>query len=868
LFRKAIIVIVVLLYPFFSQAQVSREKKALKFIEKHRYSSAYVLLKKALAKDSGNVKAKYVFAEYYRRPKNQDYHLDSAYKFIRRAMDSWKEVSPRERAKLEKFPIDSSRLAAFQSEIERSAFEEAKTINTEQAYEHYIIFYPSSSHKGAAVALRDKVSFEAVVTENTPNAFLSFLSKYPSSEYASAAKQRYDYLIFQEGTRDRNLEAYASYLKANPHSPYRVEVEQNIFEIMTADGSPESFEGYLTQYPRGYFSKRAKDLLFHLLTQEQRNLYPEFPQSDSLSRVEELDEMFLIPFMQKEKFGLINVTGRVVIEPAIEELDPRYLCGNISDDIIVLPGRLATKDGTIILKEDVESLDDLGSGFLLAELSNGNINILHKSGFVFPEQNVQNARVVAGKFISILKDDHWGLFTLAGRRILENKFQGIDAIGNVLVLQVDDKFTLTTVPSLAATANNEKGRYTDAFDEVKQILTDKVWIREKEFEGILDQKLEIFVKMDTHKISPSYFGVVATSARGFSTFNEFGEESEVFQKIQVVKPWVAARNASGWMLYDPHLRIAKSVSYDSVSIHGPYAVGIKKDGIEIHIQNRPENLLILPPQDKIEYLPGSDSSTYLVVQRDKKWTVYGSKGEKLFTAGYERIQSAGSGLFIVSNKEKKGLVNSTGKVLLPVEYDAIGSALNGPVSLLKSMKFGLFDHRTKRLIKPEFEKNIVKYNPQVFSVYKNGLWGFIGADNKPMGKVEYQEIVHWTDSVALLRTNDQWSFYDIYARKPVMENVKSYSVIRNTPGEKLFIVNQNGESGVLSNRDGIIIPLKFSDIVNVGSQDNPVYFTEKHVPEASLFVVIYYNAQGQFLRKDVYEQDEYDRIYCNRKKQS
>jgi hypothetical protein len=41
-----------------------------------------------------------------------------------------------------------------------------------------------------------------------------------------------------------------------------------------------------------------------------------------------------------------------------------------------------------------------------------------------------------------------------------------------------------------------------------------------------------------------------------------------------------------------------------------------------------------------------------------------------------------------------------------------------------------------------------------------------------------------------------------------------------------------------------------------------MYFTEKHVEEASIFVVIYYNSEGKLLRKEIYDQDDYEKIYC------
>jgi hypothetical protein len=44
----------------------------------------------------------------------------------------------------------------------------------------------------------------------------------------------------------------------------------------------------------------------------------------------------------------------------------------------------------------------------------------------------------------------------------------------------------------------------------------------------------------------------------------------------------------------------------------------------------------------------------------------------------------------------------------------------------------------------------------------------------------------------------------------------------------------------------------------------PLYFTEKQVEEAGIYVVIYYDKDGRQLRKQVFETDEYEKIYCTR----
>ena len=42
-----------------------------------------------------------------------------------------------------------------------------------------------------------------------------------------------------------------------------------------------------------------------------------------------------------------------------------------------------------------------------------------------------------------------------------------------------------------------------------------------------------------------------------------------------------------------------------------------------------------------------------------------------------------------------------------------------------------------------------------------------------------------------------------------------------------------------------------------------MYFAEKYIIEADFYVVIYYDATGKILRKQIFtEAEEYDKIYC------
>jgi hypothetical protein len=826
-------------------------------MDKKRYNSAFILLRKSLAKDSANVAAEFVLSRYYILPQNADFQLDSAYRYVNRALRHWKLLPDRSRKMLSKFPVDSVALIEQRQEVEAKAFEMARGLNNEEAYDRFIGTFVHAREVPLARQLQEKVAFEKAGAMNTHTAFLDYITRYPNSEFRSQAQKKYDRLLFEFSTDDNTVEAYTSYLNQHPQTPYRREVEKNIFEISTADGSLEAFERFLTTYPKSFFADQARSMLHHLHL-EDSIAAEDGSAVDTSSSV----RPFLIPFLQGTKFGFMSQHGEVIIPAEYDELDEGYLCGNIREDVIVLKGQVLTSEGKLLFEGGVSSLDDLGHGFLLAGLNEGGFRILHKAGYVVPEKNIDDAKLLNGKMLALKKGALWGLFTLTGRKLLDYECQDITAIGDVFIIKVNDKFTLSTLSSLAAIANAEKGKFTEAFDEVRKSFDDNIWIRLNKFEGVLDPRLQILVKVDTHQVAPTWFGAVATSKAGITTFNRFGEESPLFEDVQIINPWVAVKRQTGWELFDPVQRIAKSIAYDSIAVQGPFAVGFMKEGVEIHIHKRIDPL-ILPIPEQIEPIAGQDSLAYLMVKLDKKVNVFDQRGTRLFTTTYEKIQAAGKGIFIVSKKEKKGLVNEQGKHILPPEYDAIGNQVNDNISLLKGMKFGMYNIPRKSVIKPEYDKNIVPYGSRFYTVFKNGSAGFVDRNGKPVGKMEYAEIIPWTDSIALVRKDNSWQMLDLYSKTPVMEGISAFEFIRNTHGDRLMILKKDDLMGVLSSRHGMVIPVNFSDIINVGSAETPVYFTEKHVPEASLFVVIYYDHQGKFLRREVYEQDAYDKIYCH-----
>ena len=75
-------------------------------------------------------------------------------------------------------------------------------------------------------------------------------------------------------------------------------------------------------------------------------------------------------------------------------------------------------------------------------------------------------------------------------------------------------------------------------------------------------------------------------------------------------------------------------------------------------------------------------------------------------------------------------------------------------------------------------------------------------------------------------------------------------------------VHRENYYGILSSVKGVMIQPSFTEIINLGDADHPFYFTEKQVEEAGIFVVVYFDSQGKLVRKQAFEEEEYDRILC------
>lgn len=843
-------------------AQAIVEKSILKKLDKQKWQPVKTWADKALHKDTTNASARYILAKYFFDPRNPQFHIDSAYRYTKSALRDFSQTANRSRERLKRIPLDSVVLLNLKQQVNKAAFRRARMLNTEEGYIYFIVNFPDASERSEAIELRNAVAYAAAQKENTYQAFATFLQKYPGASEAPHARDLYHKLLYESHTSDKSLESYESFLRTYPSSPYRKETERQIFELSTVSGSEMDFLDFLKKYPNSSLQKKAKDILYHLLHEPGKNKdYLNPLMTDSLQKVEQLNEGYLVPFFKNGLFGLMDRDGKEVIPATLKEIDKNYVCGNVVEDVLVFDKKIMARNGAIVYegKTAIEELDDIGSGFL-SITTQGCIQVIHKSGFRIGEECYTGARSIAGRFIALQTEYGWTLRALSGAALLQEYWEEITEKEGVILLKSDHKLWMVK-PNDLAVSRFGKVALSAGFDEVRSWPDGLIWARQGTKEGLFDTQLNIKIPVDEHSLTREFCGIRIVSRKGVKLYDLNTDETGYFQQVKTRRPWVAVQQMNKWRLFDPSHKKYLSDAYDTLEFVGLFPAAHKRDSVRIFLN---EEKFLNFKKVSLEFISSKDSTSFLLVIQEGRKLIYDRFGEKLFTGDYDHVQYAEGGVFIVTKNGKKGLVTANGQVVLPIEMDAIGEMNGNLVPFLKGMKFGLLDLHNKRKINAAYDKNLVSYNDKYLIAFKNSAYGIIDWNNDHHTAFEYTGIMHWNDSAVFVKNKSHWQLLHITTKEVLMDHITSISLVSDHEKEKVAIIQQDNSFGVISNTKGIVIPTIFSDIINVGSKEVPMYFTEKHVEEASLFVVIYYNHKGELIRRQAFDVEEYERIYCDR----
>jgi hypothetical protein len=874
------LVIFIFVSGIFNAAQ-AESKRAFKLLEKGDYEKLIELLDKSIEKDSINTGAKYVYSLLYLTPKYPGYNIDSAYLFINGAIADFALYDEKTIDDLSKLDINDTSLHRQKLEVELHAFRRAKAKHTIDDYNFFLDSFSGAIQSDSAVAFRNEIAYGDAVNANTYEVFQSFMRTYPDAEQIDAAKSKYEELLYFTMTKDQRLVSYERFLKNNPRTPYRDDAERNIFEISTADNDLDSYMTFIERYPKSKMRKKAMDLLYHCYkahssAQGFSNKFNILQEADSLNEIVNAEVGHLMAIFEMDLYGFSRLTGEKLIDFSYSKIKEEYYCGKIADDFLEVEKdgeqMIVSRKGDVIFKGAYDAVEDVGCGALKIE-RDGYFGVLHKSGFQILNFNYVDVGLVANAFIKYKFNGRWGLKTFANRDVLPPDYDEIFSEGRFVIIENNGLFAIQNVENLAKAANLEEPKLDFRYDDYELVYASQLLLFKDDMETVMDLDLKENLALDKQNFYEFYGGWLVKKSNKYKVYDQiFYPLSDLeFDYIDYNKSRAVLKYNNKWGIYNAETQFPFTFSYDSVRflseqigiiMHKDTTFAIFDNDSIIDISYSNETKLLRPTS--IALSEDAKEDQYLLTKTSKGvYKVFNIYGVEILDGKYNSVEALGREYLIVEKSGKKGLFHQSGKLALKTSYDAIGNYEKGYVSTLIGGKFGIYNYDKNVFLSTKYQKALKPFGSRYFIGAKGSAYGLVDLDNKDVTGYKFDEILDWNDSVALVKEAGEWKLFDVKNNNYVFEGISEYKVLRDDEEEKILLITKESKSGILSNRYGVVVGATFNDIVNIGTRETPVYFCEKYILEADFYVVIYYDAKGRILRKQIFtEPEEYDKIYC------
>ncbi|MDN4166734.1 WG repeat-containing protein [Cytophagales bacterium LB-30] len=856
-------------------------KKVLKLIEKQKYEKAEKTVLRKLSKDSLNSGMRYAYARLWVTPDYPEYHIDSAHRYIIQAQSDWAISSEKMKKKMKKDGLDSLGLQAFKQQVDSLAFARAQAADTLAAYQYFLDEFSDALEYRTARALRDERAYQIAKRENTYESYLYFLRTYPDAQQAKDAREFYDILLFEEKIRDKKLASFRQFLQEYPNTPYRKEAEWQILQISTASNTPESFQAFMKSYPNSEWRSKVLNRLYWAYKAEGKSAdfvaaFPSEAFTDSLVAYQSQVPAYSLPIREKGKYAYMKENGELLTDFRYTQIPEEDLCGALVRDFSVVQSEedvvVLNRAGKEVITGDWENITVLNEAAGIFALSSDQGDQVYRVGEGLLELPMAHqVRSLGNHYLALQTEAQgkWAVYSLGGHPLLSAEWDSLHLVQEQVWLRKQEHWTWLSRKELEKVADGNLSPWGRAIDRFSVFEEEYVVIEQEGKKGLLNAEGELVFSAKWESLARVDDRWMARDSLGFQFFSTDGKTPYLKNLSQwaVNSLFMIAQSQQKWTVLTRSRYDFPSFSYDSAQLLGEHFVWLAtQDSTWLLFEGGRK--LPLSAQDKIRVRRPNQAFDgeveWIEVQNSKGYIrVFDQKGQEILNNITETPLYLAEQAIVADKKGKKGLIDGQGQSLVPMKYEAIGNYREGMVSLLLNKQFGAYLLTEKKLIPTQYERLLKAYTATVLLAAKGGKWGFITSDNQPLSEFSFDEVHYWTDSVALVRNDEAWSVYDFYEDDYLYEDIENFHFIRQSAEENVLQILTPSGYGIYSSLHGEVVPPTYNDLLNLGTAEQPLYFAEKHVAEADFYVVLYLNAKGETLHKQVFTPEEYDFIYCD-----
>ncbi|MFY0651130.1 MAG: WG repeat-containing protein [Cyclobacteriaceae bacterium] len=847
-----------------------KTKSAFKALEKGEFDKVEEILQKSLEKEKVNPASKYVYSILYCVDSFARYNIDTAHFYIQQAEQDFSSLDEKEVDALAKDEVTLEVLGAQHERIDSLGFGEAQAANTLQSYDYFIEKFQRSIQFNAAVEARNSVAFHHAQQEASWQSYKGFIDQYPEADQIETATEEYNRLIFEEKTQSGGLQELQDFLVSHPNTPYRDILEKRIFGLMSEFGVTGQILDFVKKYENPELQKRGINVAYSI-DPNARDLFDLLNQSkwrqlrDSIASIKAMDSITWLPFYEDDKYTFANSAGDLAFDFVFDQISERYYCGNVKDRVLDVAmdkkHLLVNRSLDTIYAGSFDSHVELEYGLL--KISKGKkVGVIHTSGFSVLPLDYEDVSVLNKNFLITKSDGEYGIVSLLGKEILKPEFNDIYLSDEYLVIEKEDRIAIYLTSEFLEQAQKETLKPEFKYDDF-EILEDWVIAFLEDGEELLDQNLQVVIPMGEQEINTRFDNWLVKQSDGYRLFDKstkvLGED--VYQQVRQNDQWLAVKGANSWSLYSKSLPDVPMVGLDSVNLLG--------EDIALVFRND-EGTAIFPNKKTVNFLKdeklrsiGSGKNTdvhYLVIGRNGKNTLY-KNGERIIESVYE-IGYISDRVFSAKSRGEYGAMDTKARLIMRIRYDVIGEAENGISPVLYNGRFGAYNFNDRVLISLKFDEKLKPFNDRLLITKFRGKKGLCTILNENVLDTEYDEIIYWSDSTALLKFEGEWLLKGVYTEDEILGGMQDFEFISKDKENMIIKYRTATGLGVYSSKYGKLFEPTFHGIMNLGTPSQPLYFCEKSVREAGFYVAVYIDQKGNTIRSHAYREEEYEGIVC------
>lgn len=856
-------------------------KRAFRLYERGDILKTVEALDKSIAKDTLNPAGYYLYAQLYTDTAYAQYNVDTAYLYTNKAYEQLQFVlDPKDIVSLNELAVDSLNLEAQKDKIDSLKFLDIKAIHTISAYNEFMKKHADALQIPEAIELRNHIAFEKAEAINTWQSYQQFMNEFPRSLDFGDAEIRYKKLIYDERTADGSYESLTSFLEEFPNTPFRLPIEDGIFPYITAVNTLESFTEFLSRYPNRKYTQTLFNRAYHIYKTKypDSDFFTDFDfgiSTDSLKKAMRLETGLMFPKLENGTVAFMDVQGNIKLETSFKSLNQDCLCTPQSSDFLYgstgEKSQVIGRNGQVIYEGVFDQAIEAGYGFIVIRNMEGD-RLIHKSGEVIIDDPKEDIAILDNRFIRTKVKGLYGLENIEGLSYLANEYIQIDTFKTKFWLEKESGIQLIDPETLLPALKGENIAFVPQYDELDELTNGRIWVVRGDQESILDQQFKTIIPFAQQEVYERPYGWKIETSKGIKLVHDRYIQllqNRLFNEVLENDRWLALKKDSTWSLLDQMGNAQPANGYDSLAFWGENMVMLFrndstwaqfKTGKRLLMSDRWAPKLLLP-QEYITTGEKANSDFFMLTGAKNIRRIYNDHGRQILSSTYNDVTALGPNMLRLQ-KRNAALTDSTGKFILNFIYDGIGSSNKGYVSILDKGKVGVINPDKNVKIAPFYDKLIEPYADTVLIAADGDYKGFITIDNKELTTFEFDEIEYYTDTVALTRIEDEWLLYNISQDEALIERILEYKHIHNEADRKTLLIKTNSGKGVYSLRQGELVEPTYTDIKVLGTPADPIYFAMKLVAEADIYIVIYFDKNGNKLFTQSFREDEYLRIAC------